>query len=96
MSLFYKFFRLSDLLSLWPDGNHHAKPRAVVCFLQTQAGMKARLDLVRAYRSSVRGDNTDQGKDLIVLSVPCTYPMLPWATAHGKHRLTRTVQCGDL
>jgi hypothetical protein len=63
--------RLSDLLSLWPDGDstHRAESRAVVCFLRTRAGMKARLDLVRAYRSSVRGDNTEQGKNRIALSV---------------------------
>ncbi|PNF40944.1 hypothetical protein B7P43_G08850, partial [Cryptotermes secundus] len=62
VELWQQMQRLSDLLSLWPGDKwtHHAKSKDIVGFLQTQAGMKARLDLVRAHQWLVRGDNTDQ------------------------------------
>lgn len=65
-----QIFRLSDLLSLWPGDKwtHHAKSNDIVGFLQTQAGMKARLDLIRAHQWLVHGDNTDQGTHQIMLS----------------------------
>lgn len=65
-----QIFRLSDLLSLWPGDKwtQHSKFKAIVRFLQTQAGMKARLDLVRAHQWLLRGDNTDQGMHQITPS----------------------------
>jgi hypothetical protein len=48
---------------VWPNSNfvHRAKSTALVSFLQTQTGMKARLDIVRVYQLLVQGDNIDQG-----------------------------------
>jgi hypothetical protein len=62
---------LSDLLCVWPNSNYvrHAKSTALVSFLRTQTGMKARLDIVRAYQQLVRGDNIDQG--ILSSSVLC-------------------------
>lgn len=58
-----QIFRLSDLLCVWPNTNyvHRAKSAALISFLRTQIGMKARLDIVRAYQQLVHGDNIDQG-----------------------------------
>ena len=66
MSVYYLiilFFRLSDVMCLWQYGGftHLKKCKASIEFLQTNIGLKSRLDLVFAFKQLIQDNNSDKG-----------------------------------